>query len=456
LRSSADEAFTAGDLPKALKLWQEVIDQEPKNENNFYKRFRVYLRQNKLKEALSDLNSAITLKPNFESGLAQRGKLQMRMGRCQEAQADWENLEKLSSKHFDSKLLEQAKDCHQSVHHSNTAYERRDWSTARNHLHAAIRIAESSSSLLMKRAFSAYQLGEMYEAIADAGKVLKLEPDHMWALELRGSSYYVLGEFDTAMNHFRQALKYDPEHKGCKDGYRLVKKMTGYFAKADKAASSGDHETCLRHWQSVIDTDPEHQVTVPRAHYESSSAYSKLKRFDEALKSMNKALDIDNNNADYHVALGHIYMETEEYEDAVRSFKKAKELVGDNHTYDEDIRKAEAALKQSKQKDYYKILGVSRKAKAKEIKKAYREQALIWHPDKHAGEDEKEKAEAKFQLVAEAYEILSDDEKRAAYDRGEDVLGNDGGHGGHHGGFNPFAHMQHGGGGGHRFHFNFN
>ena len=109
----------------------------------------------------------------------------------------------------------------------------------------------------------------------------------------------------------------------------------------------------------------------------------------------------------------------------------------------------------SKQKDYYKTLKVGRKATLKEIKKAYRELALIWHPDKHKGEEDKERAEKQFQLVAEAYEVLSDDEKRQKYDRGEDVFPNQGGGGGqqhHHQGFggNPFFRQ-----GGQQFHFRF-
>ena len=72
---------------------------------------------------------------------------------------------------------------------------------------------------------------------------------------------------------------------------------------------------------------------------------------------------------------------------------------------EEELRKAEAALKQSKQKDYYKILGIPRSADKKVVKKAYRELALLWHPDKHNGEDEKAKAEQKFQLIAEAHEV---------------------------------------------------
>lgn len=66
--------------------------------------------------------------------------------------------------------------------------------------------------------------------------------------------------------------------------------------------------------------------------------------------------------------------------------------------------------------DYYKVLGVSRDADATAIKKAYRKLALKWHPDHHKGEGEEE-AEARFKQVSEAYEVLSDEEKRKKYDR---------------------------------------
>jgi molecular chaperone DnaJ len=65
------------------------------------------------------------------------------------------------------------------------------------------------------------------------------------------------------------------------------------------------------------------------------------------------------------------------------------------------------------QKDYYDILGVSREASADEIKKAYRKTALKYHPDLNAGE---RAAEEQFKEAAEAYEVLSDREKRKLYD----------------------------------------
>lgn len=64
-------------------------------------------------------------------------------------------------------------------------------------------------------------------------------------------------------------------------------------------------------------------------------------------------------------------------------------------------------------KDYYKTLGISKGATDEDIKKAYRKQALKWHPDKNKSAA----AEEKFKEIAEAYEVLSDPKKREIYDQ---------------------------------------
>ncbi|XP_065874086.1 uncharacterized protein [Euphorbia lathyris] len=71
--------------------------------------------------------------------------------------------------------------------------------------------------------------------------------------------------------------------------------------------------------------------------------------------------------------------------------------------------------------DYYKILQVERSAKDDDLKKAYRKLAMKWHPDKNP--NNKKEAEAKFKQISEAYEVLSDPQKKAVYDQyGEEGL----------------------------------
>ncbi len=68
-------------------------------------------------------------------------------------------------------------------------------------------------------------------------------------------------------------------------------------------------------------------------------------------------------------------------------------------------------------KDYYRVLGIEKGASDEEIKKAYRKQALRFHPDKNKSAG----AEDKFKEIAEAYDVLSDAKKKDIYDRcGED------------------------------------
>jgi curved DNA-binding protein len=83
-------------------------------------------------------------------------------------------------------------------------------------------------------------------------------------------------------------------------------------------------------------------------------------------------------------------------------------------------------------KDYYKILGVSKSASVDEIKKAYRKLALQYHPDKGGGAE----AEKKFKEANEAYQVLSDPQKRSQYDQFGTTF--DGAQGGGAGGFSGF------------------
>jgi molecular chaperone DnaJ len=104
----------------------------------------------------------------------------------------------------------------------------------------------------------------------------------------------------------------------------------------------------------------------------------------------------------------------------------------------------------AEKRDYYEVLGVPRDVSAEDMKKAYRKLAVQYHPDKNPGD---KTAEERFKEVGEAYDVLSDAEKRAAYDRYGHAafsggMGGPGAGGGFHDPFDIFREVFGGGGGG--------
>jgi molecular chaperone DnaJ len=93
----------------------------------------------------------------------------------------------------------------------------------------------------------------------------------------------------------------------------------------------------------------------------------------------------------------------------------------------------------SSKRDYYEVLGVSREGSADELRKAYRREALKHHPDRNQGDAG---AEAKFKEINEAYQVLSDDEKRRVYDQFGHAGLEAGGGAGFDGISDVFSHMQ--------------
>ena len=103
----------------------------------------------------------------------------------------------------------------------------------------------------------------------------------------------------------------------------------------------------------------------------------------------------------------------------MREWKAIKESSPEEADVNKNLRHAELELKKSKRKDLYKILGVEKDASDNDIKRAYRKLAIVHHPDKNPGD---ETAAERFKDVGEAYETLSDPQKRSRYDRGEDLI----------------------------------
>ncbi|OQS00924.1 hypothetical protein ACHHYP_02149 [Achlya hypogyna] len=452
LQVAGENAFASGDLKKAISLFSQVIDIEP-NERVYYKRYRAYLSDRKYGAALADLTAAVQYKPTYTQGFLQRGRLNMMIGNCADAMSDFTAVLSLDPKNGPaSESLDKSRECAQLLEDASAAKQRGDWTSAHRFLSEAIDAhAISSSQLLLMRAEISGAMGQTFDLISDTGSVLRIDSGNIPALRLRGQAYYSLGDaqsLEAALTHFRQGLISDPEHKEMKAMFRKLKKLLKLMQSSTEAMEAKRYDEAVEDLELAVAVDPAHDTLNKELNLKLCESYNHVGKHGLAKDACSETLRVDANHAAAHAKLGDVLINLEEFDEAVRHHKRACELDGDNNSFKEGLQRAEAALKQSKSKNYYKILGVPRDASGQTIKKAYRKKALEWHPDKHAdrGEEASEEANKKFQEVAEAYEILSNEEKRARYDRGEDVTDNAQQQQQH----NPFQHFHQGG---HTFHF---
>ena len=141
-------------------------------------------------------------------------------------------------------------------------------------------------------------------------------------------------------------------------------------------------------------------------------------------------------------------IDEDRFDDAIRLLNQAKEHHSSSREVQTLLQKAQVLQKRSKQKDYYKVLGVSRDADERTIKRAYRQLTKQHHPDKAISQGvTKEEAEKNMASINEAYEVLSDPELRARYDNGDDPNDPDSQRG------RPFQGSPFGQGGGQQFFF---
>lgn len=152
-------------------------------------------------------------------------------------------------------------------------------------------------------------------------------------------------------------------------------------------------------------------------------------------------------------------MDAEEYQPCINILNIANEHHPGNQKVASLLQSAQIAFKRSKEKDYYKVLGLPKDADEMQIRAAYKRMTKTYHPDKAMRMGvSKEVAEKKMAAINEAYEVLKDPELKARFDRGDDPnsteqQGNPF-HGSPFGGGQQFFHQQQGGGG-QQFQFKF-
>lgn len=452
--------LAAGQLADALSHYHAAVDGDPKNYMTYFRRATVYLAMGKSRSALPDLNKVLELRPDFVPARLHRGSVLMKQGSLQEAQKDFLQVISQDPNNHDalekSRLIEPLQ---YQIEHAKTLFQQGDFMQVINVLGPVIEHCPSYVELREMRAESYVALGELGKATGELAQTVKMTADNTRGYLKLSLLHYKMGEEEDSLLQIRECLKLDPDHKECFDHYKKVKKLAKQLADANEYKNSEKYQDCLDKAHAILKTEPDVRSFVLRAKSFICHCYSKMGSVKEALASCNQVLELDSSNTDALINRAEALILNEDFDQAINDYQKAADIDPDSRRIKEGLAKAQKLQKQANKKDYYKILGVSRTAKKKEILKAYRKLALEWHPDKYDTDEEKQIAQKKFMDIAAAKEVLTDPEMRKKFDMGEDPLDPEQqqGHGFGGGqpfffnqGFNPF------GSGGFNFKFNFN
>eukprot|EP00879_Flechtneria_rotunda_P016714 GHRR01017491.1.p1 GENE.GHRR01017491.1~~GHRR01017491.1.p1 ORF type:complete len:455 (+),score=141.28 GHRR01017491.1:1053-2417(+) len=415
-----------GDYSSAIQSYTAAIDIDSSTALFYTKRAAAYVSLKKYAQALKDLDRAIELDGSFTQGYLHRGRLHRQVCSLTDAKQDFETVLELKPSHPQApKELQTLSELQSAVDElqrmTSAAAGSQVAAASEQLLERVYSIAPDCVPAQLLQAKLNMVQRNHEQAIAATGQIVKSNPRHLEALTLRGLAYMYLGDHDLAKRHFGEALKYDPDHKDSRQAFNKLKDLDRKWQRAARASEAQDFAEAEQQYTAALAVDPQHHLVNKELQLQLCRVRLLLDKGEQAVQACEAALAVDSGLYAAHKELIRALLAAKRHDEAVN---KARMLL-QQHQNDGEVhqlyREAEKQQKMAKRKDYYKILGVSQQADIRDIKKAYKSLAKQYHPDKVHSQEDKEKAEAKFREIAEAHEVLSDDEKRAAYDKGEDV-----------------------------------
>ncbi|CCM03872.1 uncharacterized protein FIBRA_06023 [Fibroporia radiculosa] len=439
----------------------------------YYKRATAYYSLSRHPAALSDFDKVLELtSDSFDKAYLMKARILAKEGRFPLAR---EAIKRYTSDIKDQEAQEVLfgiSEGELAAKKAGQALRAKLWTACEEAALTALQTASHSAELRQQRADCALAAGDIESSIGDLTRLTHLTtPSTSLLMKIFRLSYflgpYSFGDQNAALSTLKQCLHYDPDSSECLPAHRLVKSLDKSFKNLEKHLASED-------WRAVIsllasekgkkeglaesfDAALEKHMTrialslppaipLPQAKRLSPRREAILRGLCRAHIKLNEPkkgerwcialseMDGLEDDADGAIGRAEVLFIQEEWEEAVRVLERAFEANGrSNRDIHQRLQKAQKLLKQSRHKDYYKVLGVARDADTKTIKKAYRKAVMKAHPDKGG-------SEAKMAAVNEAYEVLNNPELRQRFDNGDDPNDPMASQGG-----NPFSGSQGGG-----------
>ncbi|GAA5905220.1 hypothetical protein JCM8208_000319 [Rhodotorula glutinis] len=415
--------YKRADYATAVRHYSHAIDLDPSEPSYHLNRAAARMLLKLFGAALEDCLAAQALQKNDlqSKTLLRTAKCQLALGLVAPAQQSLHEAFRLEPGNR-AVATEKARAERVAQHVSNIRrdLERKEWSMVLLGVDAAARECEADATPREWRIWKVEALvgKKRYdEAASLAADLLRLDPKQPEPLYYRGLCLYLSGSNDQAIKHCQEALRNDPDYSRARTLLKRIRLVEQLKEQGNTAFKEQRTDEAIQKYSDAMDADPDNETIKAVLLSNRAAAYLRAKNYASAITDCTTCVTLSPSHFKAFRTRARAHLAQEDFEAAVRDFKQAFELApqgsADEQALKREVREAEAALKKSKMKDHYKILGVETDASEIQIKKAYRMMSLRHHPDK--GGDE-----AVFKEIKASYELLSDPQRRAKFDQGID------------------------------------
>jgi DnaJ family protein C protein 7 len=423
-KERGNDALRREDFTAAVEHYTAAIDLWPHDWVFFANRAAAHIKLGEWKAAVADCDEALRLEPNSPKPLYRLALCHLSQAQFSEAKAALARLEGgAAADPSVRKLAGEIAEAEDALRRVDMLLHEDKTTEAEAELAPVAARIENTVPLRILRARVLLGHGRVDQA-QKLLLALAKQPENSANVEIvlwRGVAFYQDGQEDLAQRHMQEVLRVDPDNKKALALFKLMRKLESSKADANALFKAGKADEAVRAFSAAL------QLDARNAQYNSvilgnrAAAYMQLQQWNEAAADCTKSLSLKAENAKLHARRARCWLGLNLIEDAIRDFERSLKIEALD-SVQEELKMARVSLKRSKQTSFYSLLQVSVTASVDDIKRAYRKLAMQWHPDRQTGPPAALKAaEDKFKKITEAYEVLSDAEKKRKYDLGYEL-----------------------------------
>lgn len=415
-----NEQYSKGNYERAVEWYTQAIDKSPEQSAYYGNRAAALVMLGKYEEALRDCRAGLNIQPEFVKLLLRAGKCSLVLGDLEESRQFYQRANSLDPGNVliqaELKALERAVE---NEHMFRQCYKNNRYIQANYFLTQLLQAVTRSLPLQLLKAQLIIDSGQPKSAL-DYIKTLPQQATEV--MVLKGEALFYGGLAEEARTVLREAVRLQPGCEKAREILRRMREMERMKDKGNRLFKDKRTEEAIGVYTQALALDPKHRLYNSLILANQAAAYMAQREFVRALEDCNRSLTLNPNYTRAYLRRANVQMELESFEEALQDYNRVKDLDPRTPNIDANIAFAKEKASQAGKKDYYKILGVEKQATEEQLKRAYRQMALRWHPDKNAETPEKHsQSEKLFKDVSEAYAVLSDPQQRQRYDAGLSV-----------------------------------